>query len=191
MAILDIVVIAVIGAAAVIGFFKGVLKSVLRFLEIIVTLGLSALAAMVTVWLGLVDLENAMTDFMGSGALYAVIAFVAMFVISVIVCDYIVNKLVYRKRSFKKALANRIWGMVLNTLLWTVIVFLVCAVLCALEGTEYDYYVAITNGSVLAPMLFDSNPLAPMINNLMVESGGTKILVGILNAIWPNFEYLA
>ena len=201
MSVFDIIVIAIIAIAAVVGLFTGVLRAILRFAEVIVTLGVSAAAAMSLVWLGIVNLEEVQdfSNFMESGLLYMIIAFVVMFIVSVVVCDYFVNKIAY-KRKLGITVADKILGMILNAVLWSVIVMALFGIIALLEGTEYDPYVAMASGanlmfeitdgqegSLIIPYLFDNNPFVKLFSGL---DDVRNTMVSILNMIWPHFEYL-
>ncbi len=189
LSIVDIIVIAILAAAFVIGFFKGILKSLLRFAEVIVTLGLAFLAGMCTVWFGLVNLEAIQQDFMGSGALFFIVAFFVVFILSVVVCDFAINKIIYGKRKFKSVMTDRLLGAFINLIVWVFIMFVIFGIVSALEGTEYDFYMALTDGSVVTQFLIDYNPLRGLLTDLFVENGIVKIIVEIFNMVWPNFEY--
>ncbi|MBP5308371.1 MAG: CvpA family protein [Clostridia bacterium] len=199
MSICDIVILAVLALAAVIGFFKGILKTVLRFAELILCLGLGALAGMAMIWLKFADMEmitemvssGDFSNAMESGALYVVIAFAVMFVVSFIVCDYFTNRIIYSRKT-KKVIADRIIGLFVNLILWIAILLAAFAVISSLEGTEYDFYTELSaGGSFVSKIFLDYNPLNKPLGGLMRESGVTKIIITILNMVWPNFEYLA
>jgi len=198
MSICDIIVLAILALAAVVGFFKGVEKSLARLVEVILTLAVSALAAMCVIWFGLADLEAVgpaieemnIDALLNSGIIFVPIAFIVMFIVSVIIGDYLYNKFIYRKRTFKSAMTNRLLGALCYFVLWLVIVYLVFAVLHCLEGTEYDLYAQLVDKSLIVPYLYDYNPFAKLIKGLFDANGLTKVLIGIINMLWPNFEYL-
>lgn len=191
MSIWDIVVLAILALAALLGFFKGLYKALLRLVEVILAVGLSVLAAMCMVWFGLADLDAIMAggDLMESGALFMAGAFLVMFILSVIVLDYVLNRIIYGKRSFKNRMIDRCLGLVVNTLLWVAILWAVFAMLGVLEGTEYDLYVSMMTDSVIMPFFVDFNPFKGLFMELG-DNGFRKTLVEILNMVWPNFEYL-
>ena len=199
MSICDIVILAVLALAAVIGFFKGILKTVLRFVELILCLGIGALAGMAIIWLKLADMEM-ITDMvnsgdfsnaMESGVLYVAIAFVVMFIVSFIVGDYFLNRIVYSRKT-KKIIADRILGLFINLILWVAILFVAFAAMSSLEGTEYDVYTILSKDSTFVTKLFlDYNPLNKLLGDLFRDNGITKIIITVINMFWPNFEYLA
>ena len=193
MSIFDIIVIALIAIAAVIGFFSGALRALLRFVEIILSIAFSALAAMCVAWFGLADLDamQNITDLdsaMNSGALYMVIAFVVMFIVSVLLMDFAINKIVY-SRKLGSILVDKLIGMVLSAILCCVFIMFIFAVLGVLEGTEFDPYLAMTKDSVITPLLFKYNPFTNLVNNMFGENL-RNVIITVLNMIWPNFEYI-
>ena len=200
MSIFDIIVLAILALAAVLGFVKGIMKTIFRFLELIASIVMGALGAGAMILFKLADMDaiTAMFNsgdyfnfdaYLETGVLYMVAAFIVLFVVSFIVGDHLINRYVYR-RKFKKAIVDRFVGMFINLIFWTAIMFVIFAVISSLEGTEYDFYTELTQGSVITPIFLDYNPVREPIVALCRDSGLTKILVTILNMFWPNFEYL-
>ncbi len=192
MSIFDIVVLAIIAVAAVLGFFKGVVKSLLRFVEVTVVFALSGLAAMAMVWLKLTDLDalsNGVDGIMESGIIWFIIAFFATYVIAIIFGDYFLNRIVY-SRKVKSIWIDRICGMVIYALLSVVMLWVFFAVCYSLEGYTYDIYNSVVFGSPVVTFFYDYNPLRELLSKIIVDNGVTKILLTIIDQVWPNFEYL-
>lgn len=189
-ALYDIIVLAVIAVGAVLGFFKGILKTLLRFAQIIVVLALSGLAGMATVLFGLVDLEaisnlgsaSGMDAIMQSGVIYFIVAFIVMLIISIVLTDYIYNKIIYGKLKFKQVMVDKLVGTLLGALVSTALVFFVFAVFVALEGTEFDIYAQVHQGAV-ATFFYDCNPFAGLIKDSTI----VKIIITILNSLIPGY----
>ena len=189
----DIIIIAVLALAAVLGLFKGVLKAVLRFVEGILTFGLSAGVAFLV--LTILGGEPNTTNIV-----IAIAAFLVMFIVSIIFLDYFLNRIVYSRKS-KTILKDRIAGLIINLLLWTAILFVVYAIINTLQGTEYDhFYLAVTDKTILTKFFVNWNPFKTLIGNLFTTTtiewfdgtqiNLTQVLVRVLTALWPNFEYL-
>lgn len=192
MSVFDIIVLAVLAVGAVLGFFKGIVKTLLRLAQIIVVLGLSALAAMCTVWFGLVSMDaisnlgsGGFGSIIESGVIFFLVAFLVMAIVSAIATDFIINKIIYGKMTFKQAVWDRIIGCLIGIIASSVVVFFVFGVFVALEGTEFDLYVQVCNGPI-ASFFYKCNPFA----GILKDSSVTKVIITILNAFWSNFEYL-
>ena len=192
-AVYDIIVLAVLAVGAVLGFFKGIIKTLLRFAQIIVVLALSALAGMATVWFGLVDLEaiknlgsaQGMDAIMQSGVIYFIVAFFVMFIVSVILTDYLYNKFKYAKHKPAQVAVDKIIGTLIGLIISSCLIFLVFGVFYALEGTEFDIYAHVHMGAV-ATFFYDYNPFAGIIK----DSTMVKIIITILNSIIPGYPIM-
>lgn len=194
----DIIIIAILALAGVYGFFKGVLKAILRFVEGLITFALGIGAALLVLN---IFQENEYA------IVFAIVAFLVMFIVSIIFLDYFLNRIVYSRKS-KSILKDRIIGLFVNLLIWTAILFLVYAVIATLQGTEYDhFYLAVTDNTVITKFFVTVNPFKTLIANLfnetIIPAGICGILAGyntdmtlgqffggLLTSLWPNFEYL-
>ena len=103
MSIFDIIVLAILALAAVLGFVKGIMKTIFRFLELIASIVMGALGAGAMILFKLADMDaiTAMFNsgdyfnfdaYLETGVLYMVAAFIVLFVVSFIVGDHLINR---------------------------------------------------------------------------------------------------
>lgn len=180
--IFDIVILAVLALGAVIGFFKGIVKPLFRLIEVIVTFGLGILASLCMVWFGLAKLEFQNV----TNVLILVGAFLVMFIISMVIGDYLFNKFKYKKHKFKNVMADRLIGMVIGIVFSAAILWMLCAVMTVLEGSEYEFNnITVLAESKIACFFYDYNPFG-FLRNVFANSGLNEILVDVINGIIPN-----
>ena len=182
MAIFDIVILAVLALAAVMGFFKGFVKPLFRLLEVIVTFGLGLLAALAMIWLNLASIEE--PTIVDIGILAG--AFLVMFIIAMVICDYLFNKFKYGKHKFKNVVADKIWGVVISILLAATVIYLLMSCMTVLEATEYGFYnLPFLVESKVGMFMYEYNPFS-FISAILKEQGVAKIIVQVIHGIIPN-----
>ena len=187
MEIFDIVILAVLGLGALIGFLKGVVKPLFRLIEIIVTFGLGVLAVVCVCEFGLASLESKETTNL------AIIAgsFLVMFIISMIIGDYLFNKFKYKKHKFKNVMIDRTIGLVIGLVVSAAIVWMIFALMTALEGSEYEFNnIALLAKSKAACFFYDYNPFG-FLESVFVKAGLNEILVDVINGLIPNHNPFA
>ncbi|MBQ9710314.1 MAG: CvpA family protein [Clostridia bacterium] len=182
MEIFDIVILAVLGLGAVIGFLKGIVKPLFRLIEIIVTFGLGVLAVVCVCEFGLASPESKEITNL------AIIAgsFLVMFIISMIIGDYLFNKFKYKKHKFKNVMIDRTIGLVIGLVVSAAIVWMIFALMTALEGSEYEFNnIALLAKSKVACFFYDYNPFG-FLESVFVNAGLNEILVDVINGLIPN-----
>lgn len=188
MSILDIIILAVVALAMVLGFIKGIVRTLLRFAEIIVTVGMGALAVLILVVTKVVDLESLQGGQVDFAALIIPIAvFLVVAILTMILCDFLIKKYIYRKGHLKRKLVDHCIGMLVAFILTVACIY----ALFAFIGTFADNYVQLMDlfdQGVIAPFIFNYNPLSPLADKLFANSGVKRVIIAILDMFWWTME---
>jgi len=173
----DFIVLGVLALAVVIGLFKGIMRPLLRFAQIVLVFGLSIGAAV----LAGVVLPTEEGDAMGSILVVAV--FFVMFIVSIVVTDFIWNKIVFGKHKFKNVVWDKVLGILISLIFAVVIIWFTFALFGTLAGSEYDLYASIIGGEGsfgVAAFFYNWNALG-FLTDVLANAGVGNAIINVLN----------
>ena len=173
----DLIVIGVLALAVLTGLFKGLMRPLLRLAQLVLVFGLS-IGAVILASTVLPAEEGETTN-----SILLVAVFFVMFIFSIIVTDFIWNKIVYGKHKFKKMVWDKVLGILFSLIFAVAIIWAMFAIFGTLAGSEYDLYALIIGGEDslgVAQFFYNWNPLS-FLTDTLVEAGIGNAIINLLN----------